>query len=300
MDLHNGILESYIQHQNQLSRMKPNKLLAAQIITSIHARRGRVVKLKSTRYQLDDDMLMKRNFDNHIWQQCIQANAIRYKYFHKNKSLREKDAMPPHFVTIKHLSKLGKLNGVGNIFPYLFDLSKYTLITTIHFIIDNDEASQSVQLIGSELFGVPYYLTLKLNSKHSIDYLLPIIQKIIIKQNKDWHDRVIYQTSLQIFSLSLGYDKKVSFSPNIYLLSLLLAQFSPWQSSSIESQIKDLLKMKSIRIDHVYALDNLSSQINKLMSNWDKVRKTKVKHAQTFCLDPYRKTWKTSLSIFCS
>ena len=29
-------------------KMKPNKLLAARIITSIHARRGRVVKLKST------------------------------------------------------------------------------------------------------------------------------------------------------------------------------------------------------------------------------------------------------------
>jgi hypothetical protein len=52
-------------------RMKPNKLLETQIITSIHPRRGRAIKLKSTRYQLADDILMKRNFDNHIWKQCI-------------------------------------------------------------------------------------------------------------------------------------------------------------------------------------------------------------------------------------
>ena len=75
-------------------KMKPNKLLAAQIITSIHARRGRVVKLNSTWYQLDDDILMKRNFDSRIWKQCIQDDSIRYKDFHKATSLREKDAMP--------------------------------------------------------------------------------------------------------------------------------------------------------------------------------------------------------------
>ena len=42
-------------------KIKANKL-ATRIITSIHARRGTAVKLKSTRYKLDDDMLMKRNF----------------------------------------------------------------------------------------------------------------------------------------------------------------------------------------------------------------------------------------------
>ena len=39
--------------------MKPNKLLIARIIISIHARRGRVVKFKSTQYQLVDDMFLK-------------------------------------------------------------------------------------------------------------------------------------------------------------------------------------------------------------------------------------------------
>ena len=100
--------------------MKLNKLLAAQIITSIHARRGRAVKVKSTRYQLDVDILMKRNFDNHIQKQCIQDDSIKYKYFHKASRPREKIAMPLHSVTIKHPSKLEKLNEVGKIFPDLF------------------------------------------------------------------------------------------------------------------------------------------------------------------------------------
>ena len=122
-------------------KMKPNKLLAARIITSIHARRGRVVKLKSTRYQLADDILMKRNFNNHIWKQCIQANSIRQRTFHKNKSPREKNAKPLHSVTIEHQSKSWKLNGVSKIFPDLVDLNKYTLITIIYFIIDDVKAS---------------------------------------------------------------------------------------------------------------------------------------------------------------
>jgi len=52
------------------------------------------VKLKFARYQLDDDILLKRNFDSHLWKQYIQSNSIRYKDFHKTKSPREKDAMP--------------------------------------------------------------------------------------------------------------------------------------------------------------------------------------------------------------
>ena len=84
--------------------MKANKLLVALIITSIHARRGRAVKLKFTRYKLVVDILMKRNFGNHKRKHFIQANA-RYNYFHNNKSIREKDTMPRHFMTIKHPSK---------------------------------------------------------------------------------------------------------------------------------------------------------------------------------------------------
>ena len=44
-------------------------------------------------------------------------------------------------MTIEHSSKLGKLNGVGKIFLDLIDLNKYTLITIIHFMVDDVEAS---------------------------------------------------------------------------------------------------------------------------------------------------------------
>ena len=71
-------------------KMKLNKLLGAQIIISIHAWRGRAMKLKSAWYQLDDDILLKRNFDSHLWKNCIQAYATRYKDCHKTTSLRKK------------------------------------------------------------------------------------------------------------------------------------------------------------------------------------------------------------------
>jgi hypothetical protein len=81
--------------------------------------------------------------------------------------------------------------------------------------------------------GVFYYLTLKLNSKHLVSYFLPNMQMIIIINIKDWHDRVTYQISLEIFSCAFVPDKKLSFSSNIYLLSPLSDQFSPAQFFSI-------------------------------------------------------------------
>ena len=60
--------------------------------------------------------------------------------------------MPLHFVTIKHMSKSGKFNGVGKIFLDLFNLYKYTLITTIHFMIDDVKDSQYFQTNGSKMF----------------------------------------------------------------------------------------------------------------------------------------------------
>ena len=140
-------------------------------------------------------------------------------------------------------------------------------------------------------------LTLKLISKHSIDSLLQAIQTIIIKHNKDYHNKVTYQTILGTFSFSLVYGKKLRFSSNVYLSSLFLAQFSPRQSFVMQSQIKELLKMENISTDHVYASNNLFSQIKNLVSNQDKVRKTKMKHAQKLWLDPYKEIWKSSLSI---
>ena len=147
-----------------------------------------------------------------------------------------------------------------------------------------------------------YYLTLNLNSKHSVNYFLPNMQMIIIISDKDWHDRVIYQNSLGIFSCSLVPNKELRFSSNIYLLPLLLDQLYPRQSFSIRPETKDLLKMENIGTDHkgyiyVFASDNLCSQINKLVLKRDRVRNTKEKHAHKLWLDPYRETWRTSLSI---
>ena len=126
-------------------KMKLNKLLAARMITSIHVRRGRAVKLKSNRYQLAVDILINRNFNSFIRKQCIQDDSTRYKDFHKIKNLREKIAKPLHSITIEHPSKSGKLNEVGKIFPDLFYLNKYARITTISCMIDNVEANQSFQ-----------------------------------------------------------------------------------------------------------------------------------------------------------
>ena len=153
--------------------------------------------------------------------------------------------------------------------------------------------------------GVFYCLTLKLNSKHSIKYFLPNMQMIIIIKDKDWHDRVAYQNSLGIFSCFLIPNKKLRSSLNIYLLSLILDQLYPGQYFSIQSEIKDLLKMENIGTDHkgyiyVYASDNLCSQINKLVLKRDRVRKTEEKHAHKLWLDPYRETWITSLLTSCS
>ena len=114
-----------------------------------------------------------------------------------------------------------------------------------------------------------------------------------------------YQNFLGIFSCSLVPNKKLSSSSNIYLLSLLLDQHYPGQSFSIQSEIKDLLKMENIGTDkkeyiYVYASNNICSQINKLVSKRGRVRKTKENHAHKFWLDPYRETWKTSLLTSCS
>ena len=130
-----------------------------------------------------------------------------------------------HSMTIEHPSKLWKLNGVGKIFLVLFGLLKYTLITTIHFMVDDVEASQSFQSNVFNKFGVLYCLFMKLISKYLINCFLQTIQKTIIKHDEDWHDRVTYQTALGIFSSSLVYSRKLNLSQNIYLLSLSLVEF---------------------------------------------------------------------------
>ena len=126
-----------------------------------------------------------------------------------------------HSMRIEHPSKLGKLNGVGKIFLVFFDMPKYLLITTIDFMIDDVEVSWSFQLNGFKKFGFPHCLSLKLISKHIINYFIPNIQKTIIEHNKDWNNRVTYQTILETISFFLIYRKKLSCSPK-YLSSVTL------------------------------------------------------------------------------
>jgi hypothetical protein len=152
-------------------KMKFNKLLAARMITSIHARRGRAVKLKPIRCQVAIN-----KFNSCICRQCIHDYSTRNRDFRKKESMRERIAKLLHSVTIEHPTKSGKLNEVGKIFPDLFDLNKYTLTTMISCIIDDVDAIYSFQNNGSELMRTFYCL-----------------QMIIIINNKDWHDKVTYQ-----------------------------------------------------------------------------------------------------------
>ena len=74
---------------------------------------------------------------------------------------------------------------------------------------------------------------------------------------------------------------------------------------AIQYQIKHLLKMENISTSHkeelhVHPFNNIFSQIGNMVSNEDKVRKTKVRNSQNIQLNPYRETWKTSPSRPCS
>jgi hypothetical protein len=51
-----------------LVKIKLNKLLAARIIVSVHARKGRTVRLKTMRCQLNDDIWL---YQNHILGEII-------------------------------------------------------------------------------------------------------------------------------------------------------------------------------------------------------------------------------------
>ena len=46
--------------------MKVNKLLATRIIVSFHAWKGLAVILKPTQFQLTNDILLQRNYENHL------------------------------------------------------------------------------------------------------------------------------------------------------------------------------------------------------------------------------------------
>ena len=104
-----------------------------------------------------------------------------------------------------------------------------------------------------------------------------------------WHTKILWG----YFHFILFFlTKRLIFSQNIFL----------GQSFVKRSQIKNSLQMENLSIDHkvglhAYISDNLGSQIHKLVSRWERVRKNKKKHAHKLWLNPYRETWINSLSI---
>ena len=93
-----------------LVKMKLNKLLAARKIISIHAWKGRVLKMKFNRCQLTYDILLIRSYDN---------NWLR---------LQARYVFPLLSVTIKHPIIIGKLIVSGKIIPRLFKMHKFILV----------------------------------------------------------------------------------------------------------------------------------------------------------------------------
>ena len=47
--------------------MKLNKSLVARIIVSVHAQKGQAIRLRSTLCQLNNDILLQINYDNHLF-----------------------------------------------------------------------------------------------------------------------------------------------------------------------------------------------------------------------------------------
>lgn len=55
--------------------MKLNKLLVARIIVSFHAWKTQVVRLRSALCQLTNDILLQRNYDNHLLR-CLEEDDV--------------------------------------------------------------------------------------------------------------------------------------------------------------------------------------------------------------------------------
>ena len=106
---------------------------------------------------------------------------------------------------------------------------------------------------------------------------------------------MIYQNSLGIFPFSLVPDGKLI--SNIYLLSLLLDQLSIGQCFSIQSEIKGLLKMPNIGINHkeyiyIYASKNLLFKLTNWCQNGAKSERLRGNMLINFGLIPIGKLGK--------
>lgn len=211
--------------------MNLNKLLVARRIVSIHAWKGRTIRLKSTQCKLTYAILLQISYGNH---------SLRFQFYWITTSAQKKYVFPLQSVTIEHPLKQGKLNVFGKIILNLLKLHKYILTNTTYLMVTDYEAIQSSQCNVITRFGVPNGLVFYITYFDLTEYLLWIIQKTIIKLHKDrydtfyithWADRVTYKTPLGTFLYLLVYGKRAIPSLDIFLWSLLLTQYVCSKSS---------------------------------------------------------------------
>ena len=96
--------------QKLIVKMKLNKLLVARIIISVHAWKGRDVKMKFDWCQFTHDILLLRSYDNHL---------LRCQSYRINMGTEKKHVLPLQIATIEHPLIQGKLTIFGKIVPNL-------------------------------------------------------------------------------------------------------------------------------------------------------------------------------------
>ena len=129
---------------------------------------------------------------------------------------------------------------LGKIILNFLKIYKYILTDATYLMVNDYKVIHSSQCNFIIRFGVLDGLVLYITYFYLTDYLLWIIQKTIIKLYKDWYDtfniahradRVTSRTPLGTFLYFIIYGKREIPSLDIWLLSLLLAQFVYGQSS---------------------------------------------------------------------
>ena len=156
-------------------KMKLNNSFTTWINIPNQFKKRKSCETEDTRYQLVFDILIKRSFCQSQSQFCqILRFAQGYKF-------EEKEYKVSYFMTIKHPNQ-GSWMELVRSFHICFNLNKYSLITTIHFIINDVEASQSFQTNSCKKCGFHYWLTLKWVSKHSMESNTPV--------HSDDHDNI--------------------------------------------------------------------------------------------------------------
>ena len=220
-------LQNIYSSPKPLVKIKLSKLLVARRIVSVHAWKGRSIRLKSTQCQLTYDILLQRIYDNHL---------LRCQVYWITTSAKKKYELPLQFVTIKHPFKLGKFNVFGKIIPNFFKMHKYILTDATDLMVNYYEAIQYSQCNVIIRFGVPnglvftslisIWLTIFFES---FKRLLSNFTKIGIKRFIFYIGKIGWHLEL-LWGHLLVYGKRAIPSLDICLLSLVLAQYV-WRQS---------------------------------------------------------------------